>query len=236
MEHDGRSAPGPVVERAREGRPETGDVRPAVDRVDVVREREDVLRERVVVVERDLDGRRALALVHGDRSGVEDFLVAVEVTDEGDQAALEVERALAIRPFIDEADPEALVEVGRFAEALRDGLEAVFRALEHLVVRAEDRARPPSLPLRADLDHGRGRLAAHVLLGPDEPVPRRLDAEPLRERVHDAHPDAVQPARHLVPAAAELAARMEDRVDDLEGVLDRKSTRLNSSHANISYA
>ena len=44
-----------VVERARQRRAEAGEVRAAVDRVDVVGEGEDALGEAVVVLERDLD-------------------------------------------------------------------------------------------------------------------------------------------------------------------------------------
>ena len=89
-------APRPVVERAGQGGAEAGDVGAAVDRVDVVGEREHVLRVRVVVLEGDLDGRAALAPLDVDRAVVEDLLVPVEVPDEGLEAALEVERALAI--------------------------------------------------------------------------------------------------------------------------------------------
>src|SRR3712207_8971519 len=52
-----------------------------------------------------------------------------------------------------------------------------------------------------------------------------------RQRVDDARADAVQTARRLVVAAFELSAGVQHREDQ-----DRKSTRLNSSHANISYA
>ena len=62
-------------------------------------------------------------------------------------------------------------------------------------------------------------LAAFVLLRPDEAVAGGFDAHPRGQRVHDADPHAVQTARDLVAAAAELAAGVEDRVDDLEGVL-----------------
>src|SRR3712207_8471585 len=47
---------------------------------------------------------------------------------------------------------------------------------------------------------------------------------------------------HLPELAAELDGRLvdllvgEDGADDLDELQDRKSTRLNSSHANISYA
>ena len=63
------------------------------------------------------------------------------------------------------------------------------------------------------------RLAALVLLRPDGAVAGRLDAHPRGERVHDADADAVQAAGDLVAAATELAAGVEDGVDDFEGVL-----------------
>ena len=55
-----------------------------------------------------------------------------------------------------------------------------------------------------------------------EPSRADLDAHPRRQGVDDADADAVEAARDLVAAAAELAAGMEDRVDDLEGVLARR--------------
>ena len=93
-EHAGPARP--IVERARQRRAEAGDVRAAVDGVDVVGEREHVLGVGVVVLEGDLDGGAALAPLDVDRPVVEDLLVPVQVPDEGLQAALEVERALAI--------------------------------------------------------------------------------------------------------------------------------------------
>jgi len=63
------------------------------------------------------------------------------------------------------------------------------------------------------------RLATDVFLREDRAVACGLDAHPFGQCVHDAHPDAVEAARDLVAAAAELAAGVEDRVHDLEGVL-----------------
>ena len=98
-----RGASRPVVQGAGQGRAEPGDVGAAVDRVDVVGEGEHVLRVRVVVLEGDLDGRPAFAALDVDRPRLEDLLVPVEVPDEGLEAALEVERALAIDAFVDVA-------------------------------------------------------------------------------------------------------------------------------------
>src|SRR5450756_2405058 len=169
-----------------------------------VYKRQDVFGERVVVLERDLDGSPALPLLHRDRARVENFLVPVEMADERDEAAFEAEGALAICPFVGQADPEALVEVGGLPEPLGDRLEAVVRALEHLVVGTEARPRSPAVSLWPDLRDGRSRLAARILLGPDVAVARRLDAEPLGERVDHADADAMQAAGHLVAAALSL--------------------------------
>src|SRR3712207_8585879 len=53
----------------------------------------------------------------------------------------------------------------------------------------------------------------------------------MREVDHGSRPHA-RPGAH-VPAAGALRARRGDRAGRMQ---DRKSTRLNSSHANISYA
>src|SRR5690606_25830652 len=47
-------------------------------------------------------------------------------------------------------------------------------------------------------------------------APADFDLEPLGERVHDAHANAVQTAGHLVRALVELAARVEHRHRDLD--------------------
>ena len=215
-------AAGPVVQGARQRGPEARDVAAAVDRVDVVGEREDVLGVCVVVLEGHLDRGRALLLLAVDRLGVEDFLVPVEVADERHQPALEVERALPIDPLVAERDPDALREVGGLAQPLRDRLERVLGRLEHLVVGPELGRGPAPAVARADLLDRRLGLAALVFLGPDHAVARGFDAHPRGQRVHDADADAVEAAGHLVAAAAELAAGVEDGVDDLERVLARR--------------
>ena len=88
-------AAGVVVERPGQRRPEAGDVGAAVDGVDVVGEGEDVLGVGVVVLERDLDLRRAFAALDVDGPLVEHVLALVQVPDEADEAALEVEALLA---------------------------------------------------------------------------------------------------------------------------------------------
>ena len=164
----------PVVQRAGQRRPEPGDVGPAVGGVDVVREREDVLGVGVVVLEGDLDGRRALAAIDVDRPVVQGFLVPIEVPDERLQAALEVEGPLAVVPLVDERDPDALVQVRGLAESLADRLERVVDGLEHLGIGAEaGRGARPRSPCGPIFLTGPLRLAALVLLRPDVAVAGR---------------------------------------------------------------
>src|SRR3712207_8388709 len=65
------------------------------------------------------------------------------------------------------------------------------------------------------------------------------DALPISRQGRVEHYDAVHERVALVPEgegrpAEQVAARVVDV--EVQGVRDRKSTRLNSSHANISYA
>src|SRR5262249_34343989 len=59
------------------------------------------------------------------------------------------------------------------------------------------------------------RLHRRVLLAIRAAAPVDLEDDARRERVHDRHTDAVQTARHLVAAAAELAARVQRGHHDL---------------------
>src|SRR3712207_8828957 len=92
--------------------------------------------------------------------------------------------------------------------------------------------RPPNSPLfphptlfRSDALLVRRGVELHA-------APRRRELHRVREEVQD---DLLEPL--AVGARGERrAARPVDEVDPLRAHLDRKSTRLNSSHANISYA
>src|SRR5947209_20616168 len=54
--------------------------------------------------------------------------------------------------------------------------------------------------------------------------------------LHDALPIYGAATNAIASTMASARTRAASRVDDGIGALDRKSTRLNSSHANISYA
>ena len=63
------------------------------------------------------------------------------------------------------------------------------------------------------------RAALGVLLEPVLAVAVDLDRQPLGQRVHDRHADAVQTTGHLVALAAELAAGVQHGQHDLGGAL-----------------
>src|SRR5450759_1999713 len=211
--------PSVVVERSGQRGPEAGEVRPAVDGVDVVSEAEDILRVCVVVLERDLDRGGVLSPLNIDRAAVEGLLVPVQVTDEGDEPALEIERTFTLSPIVDQPNPEPLIEVSRLAQALGDGVEVELDRLEDLWVGQECSGGALAIALRAEFSDRGGRHAARVLLGPDRAVPGGLDTERDRQGVHDTDADTMEAARHLVAAAAEFGAGVEDRMHDLECVL-----------------
>ena len=73
----------------------------------------------------------------------------------------------------------------------------------------------------------RRRLAPHVGLEVAEAVALDLDVELGRQRVHDAHADAVQTTGHGVGAGLELAAGVQRGEHDLDGLalLDRVAGR-----------
>ena len=127
----------------------------AVNCVDVVGEAEDVLGVGVVVLEGYLDGGGALSALHVDRACAQRLLVAVEMADEGDEATLKIERAFSIRTLIDQPNPQALVQVGRLAQALGDRVERQIEGFEDLWIRPEAGCRAAATSLRPDLAHRR---------------------------------------------------------------------------------
>ena len=129
---------------------------------------------------------------------------------------------LAVRPLVDEADLEALVEEGHHLQALDDRLGPELDLLEDGRVRPEgDRGPGPAPGRRAgDLELA-GRLAAVDELH-DVVVAVAVDLEhqPGGQGVDHRDPDAVQAAGDLVAATlAELPAGVEHGQDHLGGRL-----------------
>jgi hypothetical protein len=211
-----------AVERARERRAEADEVASALDGVDVVRERVDALVVRLVVLERDLDrhadvaaprGKAALA-AQEDRRAVQRCARAIQVLDEGDDAALVTEVVGLVRALVRDLDPDACVQERQLAQALRQHVELHLGHGEDLPIGMERDPRP-RLVGGADLFEVRLRLAPSVRLTPDLSLAADLELEPGRERVHDRDADTVETARDLVGAVVELAASVQRRQHDL---------------------
>ena len=94
-------------------------------------------------------------------------------------------------------------------------LVVVGEGIEHLRVWLE--GDDGAVPVRiADDAHFLRDIAAGELHLIDLAILMDLDREPLGQGVDDGRADAVQAAGDLIAAAAEFAARMQDRIDDLE--------------------
>ena len=196
-----------------------GEVRAAFVRVDVVRER---VFDRVVAVvplQRDLGVDAVAIAVHVDRLLVDHALVLVQVLDERDDAAVVVEAMVLARlALIVERDRDAGVQERELAQAAGQRVEAEVDDLEDLRVGLERDLGAAALGGAGDREVAE-RLAALVTLLVRVVVAPDLEIEPLRQRVHDRHADAVQTARHLVGAVLELAAGVQHRQRDFGGRL-----------------
>src|SRR5918997_1517563 len=211
------------VDGAREGRPEAGEMRPALVGVDVVGEREYGVLEAVVPLHRDLDGPGLLLTFQVEDALVDRVLRVVYVRHEVPDAALVLVRDVPVLfALVDQADLEVLVQERRLAEAPRERVERELHGLrEDLGVGHEADGRPGPLALLelTVLCEGALREAALVALAPHVPLAPDLELEPLRERVHYRGADAVQAAGDLVTGTVELAAGVQRGHDDLCGGL-----------------
>jgi hypothetical protein len=212
-------------------------VRAALVGVDGVGEGVDRLVEAGVPLHRHLERQLAVGVLGLERDHrlVRGALGGVEVVDEVDEPAVVLVADLAdghlaarsrglvggrhpVRALVAQGQAQPAVEEGHLAEARAQRLEGVVHRLEDVLAR-------PVGDRRAGLV---GRLAADQLgrghadlegLPPDVPLALDLDLEPARERVDDRDADAVQAAGHGVPAAAELAAGVQDGQHDGDGGL-----------------
>ncbi len=172
-----------VVEDSGHGRPESGDVRAAVDGVDAVGEGVDELGEAVVVLKGGLDDSPIELLLHVDRFFVNDLSRLIEILDEAGDAAVEIVGHLVVGPecvviVTLESNLEAFVEVCHLLETLGQDVEVesgVFEdiGVEHECCRGSRIAvgfcrRLPVLKLRQP-------LAAGELLVVNPAAPRDLD-------------------------------------------------------------
>ena len=144
-------------------------------------------------------------------------LVLVEEAHELADAALVAEDVLLLfaLALVFDGDRQAAVEESLLAHARVQDLIVVDRVVEDLAVGFEGDVGAVILR-RADDLHLLGDRAAGELHLVDLPVAVHLHLQPFAQRVDDRGADAVQAAGDLVAAAAELAAGVQHRVDDLQ--------------------
>src|SRR5699024_6636779 len=131
----------------------------------------------------------------------------------------DVHQLLALAP-VRGADAQAGVQKRLLPHAGVQRVVVVDRLVEHLRVRVE--AHDGAGPVRLAHDgHLLGYLAPGELHLIDLPVLVDADLQPVGEGVDDGSADAVQAAGDLVAPAAELAARVQHGVDDLQRGLAR---------------
>ena len=203
---------GPVVDGAGQRRAQPGQVRAAVGGVDGVGEGEHRLVVAVVVLDGGLDHVAFDFLLDVDRL-VEHFAILVQVAHEAANAAFEVERHPAcavVGALITEFDGQAAVEERHLAEALFQRLKPEVGLLEDDRVGHEGGAGAGgAVGHDADCLQVGLRHAALVALEVHLAADADLHLQPFRQGVHGRDADAVEAARDLVRAAAELAAGVQ---------------------------
>src|SRR5215831_18276542 len=112
------------VDRARQRRTESGEMRAAFVRVDVVRERIDDLRIAVIPLQRDLGVDAVFLAAHVNGFLVDGILRLVQMFDERDNTALVVELVVLSIALVVERDGNAAVQERQLAEPLRQRVEA----------------------------------------------------------------------------------------------------------------
>ena len=192
-------------------------VHAALGRMDVIGKRDDGLVIAVVILQSDLGLGVAADARHIDDLLVQGRLVAVVPEDELADAALVahgIGRAV-LRAAVGDLNAQTGVQEGLLAHAGVERLVVVGEGVEHLGIGLE--GDDGAVPVRiADDAHFLRDIAAGELHLIDFALFMDLDREPLGQGVDDGRADAVQAAGDLIAAAAEFAARMQDRIDDLE--------------------
>ena len=152
------------------------------------------------------------------RVAVRDLAVALDrvVRRAGLVARHLVARVDRVRTLVRQRDPQALVKERHLLEPLAQRLERELDRLEDLRVRVKDLQGAGFRRLFAAFEVGQRVAAVAERLPPRVALALDRRVHPPRQRVNDGHADAVEAAGDRVAAAAELAARVEDRHDDLD--------------------
>ena len=188
--------------------------------MDVVGEGDEDLVVALVVLHGDLGDRVAPGAGEIDHILVDGRLVLVEEAHILADAALIAHLLGPLLPLalILDGDGQAAVEEGLLAHAVVQDLIVVDRLVEHLGVGLEAHGGTVFLRLADHVDRLEDVAAAEAHLI-DLPVLVDLDLQPLGEGVDHGGAHAVQAAGDLVASAAELAAGVQHREDDLQRAL-----------------
>ena len=114
---------GVIIQRASERTAEAGDVHTAISSVDAVGKRKLGGGPAIVVLYCQFDLHIVDHTLGTDRPSLQTATVLVEVAYKGNQATLEVEGRFAVAAFVTQRNRHAPVEIGHFAETLRQDVE-----------------------------------------------------------------------------------------------------------------
>jgi hypothetical protein len=191
-------------------------VRAAVLLRDVVRVAEHGLRVGVIPLHRDLDADRPFLGAEPEHALVHRALGAVEVRDEGLQAARVLEGLGLAVALVREVDAHAGVEERELAQPLGEDVVVELDVREDGRRGLEAHAGAGAVG-GADLGERRDRVAQAVFLRVQLAAAMDGEVQHIGERVDHRDADAVQTARDLVGAVVELTARVQHRHDDFGG-------------------
>ena len=130
-------------------------------------------------------------------------------------AALALGLFFTLKALILDGDAKAGVQESLLAHARVERLVGVLKVFKHQRVGLEGDGRARMIG-RADNGHLLRDLAAGEFHLVDVAVLVHLHRQPFRQRVDDARAHAVQTAGDLIASAAELTARVQHGIDDLE--------------------
>ena len=220
-----------IIGRTRERDLEAGQMRAALFCVDIIDEAVDVLCIAVVVLHGNLDDILILRAIEIDWLRVDDFLFAVQMLHEGTDTALIEIRITASIALIRKRDRNALIQEGQFAQTMLERIEIVRRHREDLRIWCKMHARTRFFRLTDNLQRTLRHTAGERNLM-DLAIALDLHFHGCAQRVDDGDTDAMQAAGYLIAIAAELAAGMQYRQNDLNGRLaafmhiDRNATAI----------
>ena len=221
-----------IVDRARQRRAETGEVRSAIHGVDRVGERKHIFRVAVVVLQRDFDFDRVLLAFHVDRRIVQHLLAFVQVLDEFGDAARKAEFGGFVAALVGQRDFQALVQERELAQPLRQNFVAVFVAVENRRVGMKRNLRAGLARFAGDFQLGL-RLAAFVGLFPDFAVAPDFQFQFVGQRVHHGDAHAVQSAGNFVRFAVEFSAGVQHGHHDFRGGLFLRRMHVHGNAAAV---